>query len=107
MKTLLFISILFLHPIPPVDDYATNPRHSMAQDQGEAPDDNTPYHEGTASHCDNDRQTDVPHQCDCERARQKCNGLPGDKPANIYMSRTCKTSCHPDKCGCYGHGCTS
>lgn len=65
-----------------------------------------PYHEGTAMHCDNYRSTQATHRCECERAMQKCNGLP-EPPANIYMSRKCKTSCHPERCSCAGMHCRS
>ncbi len=71
------------------------------------PDQTEPYHEGTAAHCDNYKSTEAAHKCECERAMQKCNGPLPEPPANIYMSRKCKTSCHPDRCKCAGMRCRS
>ena len=54
--------------------------------------------------CDNHLQTPAAERCACERAMQKCNGMP-EPPAK--MTSKCKTYCREDHCGCAGSSCRS
>lgn len=63
--------------------------------------------EGKPASCDNFRQTEASHRCDCARDEQKCNGGIPQPPADVSMDAKCSTYCRKQNCKCVGHGCAS
>ena len=76
----------------------------------QSPDDpeNGPPEPGSKpAQCDNYKQTEPVHRCECGRAMQDCKGGVPDTPADVRMDKRCKTYCRAQHCECAGHGCRS
>jgi hypothetical protein len=66
---------------------------------------NQPPEAGKPLHCDNYLKTPKAEKCACDRAMQKCRGLP-EPGADVRMDKKCRTYCRAQHCLCVGNGCS-
>ncbi len=77
--------------------------------QTQSPEDpeNGPPEPGQPARCDNFKDTEAAHRCECGRAKQECDGGLPQPPADVRMDKKCKTYCRAQHCECAGHKCRS